>query len=168
MRPPSRGDPPEVLVSACLLGRACRYDGDSRAISDSPEADLGAAARRRLGLAPGPPLRLVPVCPEQLGGLGTPRPAAQLVGGDGAAVLAGDAAVRRVADGRDVTAAFVAGARRAAAAAPGAALALLKARSPSCGASRTWIGGRLRAGDGVFAALLRARGIAVQIGDEPL
>jgi uncharacterized protein YbbK (DUF523 family) len=76
-------------------------------------------------------------------------------------VLAGRARVERVADGGDVTAAFLLGAKRAAAAAPGAERAILKARSPSCGVGRTWVDGAVGDGDGVFAALLRARGVAV-------
>ena len=132
-----------VLVSACLLGRACRYDGRSR-----PSAAVAAAVEGA---------EVVAVCPEELGGLGTPRPAAELSGGDGAAALAGDARVLR-RDGTDVTEAFLAGAR---AAAQPADRAILKARSPSCGVGATWIDGEVRAGDGVFAALLRSRGIPV-------
>lgn len=141
-----------VIVSACLLGRACRYDGASK---PKPEA-----------LATfGEGVEWAPVCPEELGGLGTPRPGADLRGGDGAAVWRGEAQVRREADDVDVTAAFCAGAERAWALAKGADLALLKARSPSCGVGTTHIDGELRRGDGVFAALLRARGVPL-IDDE--
>lgn len=137
----------ELLVSACLLGRPCRYDGGSR-----PDADVEA----RVVAWPG---AVVPVCPEELGGLGTPRPAAELRGGDGAAVWRGDAHVAVRETGEDVTDAFRRGAERALAAAPGAAAAILKARSPSCGCGSTWIDGAVEPGDGVFAALLRARGV---------
>jgi len=139
-----------LLVSACLLGRACRYDGASKP-NDAVRAAVDAA--RAAGQA------VVPVCPEEAGGLGTPRPAATLVGGDGAAVWAGAAAVQRVADGADLTAAFQAGAR--ACARPGATAAILKARSPSCGVGCTGRDGGTGPGDGVFAALLRARGVAL-------
>ena len=110
---------------------------------------------------------VVPVCPEELGALGTPRPAAHLTGGDGAAVLQGSAEVVRVADGEPVTEAFVTGARLALSAARGCTAAVLKARSPSCGVGRTRIDGVVRDGDGVFAALLREAGIAVS-SDEDL
>jgi uncharacterized protein YbbK (DUF523 family) len=138
----------KTLVSACLLGRTCRYDGGSR---PSPEV-LALSA-------------VVPVCPEELGGLGTPRPAAQLSGGDGAAVLAGSARVLR-GDGVDVTDRFVAGAREAARLGEGCAVAVLKARSPSCGVGRTWIDGAVGSGDGVFAALLRSRGVWVRTDED--
>lgn len=140
-----------ALVSACLLGRACRYDGGSR---PSEAVAAAVAAWSAEGV------RIVPVCPEELGGLGTPRPPAELSGGDGSRVLAGEARVLR-RDGTDVTAAFVAGAHAAAQAAPDADRALLKARSPSCGAGSCHQDGAVRPGDGVFAALLRARGIRV-------
>lgn len=145
--------PAPVLVSACLVGRACRYDGASRPVPGLREA---------LGDRP-----LVPVCPEELGGLATPRPAAALEGGDGEAVLDGRARVRRLSDGLDVTGAFVEGAKRALAAAPEATEAVLKARSPSCGCGETWVDGAVRPGDGVFAALLRRRGVRVRT-DEAL
>ncbi len=140
------------LVSACLLGVACRYDGRSK-----PSAQV--AAQVELWQASGH--QCVLVCPEQLADLGTPRPAAELRGGDGAAVLAGQARVARCSDGADLTAAFVAGAVRAADLGRGAVAAVLKARSPSCGCGQTAIDGQFRQGDGVFAALLRQRGVQV-------
>ena len=141
-----------VIVSACLLGRACRYDGASK-----PKPD--ALTRFGEGVA------WVPVCPEELGGLGTPRPGADLRGGDGAAVWRGEAKVQREADDGDVTAAFCRGAERAWALAGSADAALLKARSPSCGVGTTHIDGQVQRGDGVFAALLRAKGVPL-IDDE--
>ena len=147
------------IVSACLLGRPCRYDGGAKG---DPRVTQGVAALRAAGAS------VVAVCPEELGGLGTPRPAAELRGGAGAAVLDGRARVQRTADGVDVTAAFVSGARAALEAAPGVTHAVLKARSPSCGCGRTWIDGAVRSGDGVFAALLRRRGVTVQTEEEPL
>jgi uncharacterized protein YbbK (DUF523 family) len=135
-------------ISACLLGVACRYDGHDRLHSDAA----------RLALAGG----LVPFCPEQLGGLSTPRPRAEIRGGTGADVLDGRAAVVDE-HGRDVTAAFVRGAREAAGlcARCGVTEALLKARSPSCGVGWIRRGEELVEGDGVAAALLRRRGIRV-------
>lgn len=141
-----------VLVSACLLGLRCRYDGGD---NFSPEA-AEAAAR----VCP------VPVCPELLGGLGIPRTPAEVVGGDGREVLAGAARVV-TRDGRDVTAAFVRGAEEVlrAARAVGACEAWLKARSPSCGVTEIHDGSfsrRLRAGPGVTAALLEREGLRLR------
>ncbi|WP_055569335.1 DUF523 domain-containing protein [Streptomyces atriruber] len=141
-----------VLVSACLRGVPCRYDGRDKA---SPELD-GAVAGRAV----------VSFCPEAAGGLPTPRRPAELVGGDGHDVLDGTARV--VEDtGRDVTAQFVDGARRALAAARhgGCTEALLMPRSPSCGRGAVHDGsfdGGLVAGDGVTAALLERHGITVR------
>lgn len=109
---------------------------------------------------------VVSFCPEVAGGLATPRRPAELVGGDGHDVLDGTARV--VEDtGRDVTAEFVDGARRALAAARhgGCTEALLMPRSPSCGRGVVYDGsfaGELVPGDGVTAALLERNGIAVR------
>lgn len=148
---------PTILVSACLLGTCCNHEG--RASLRPRVARLAADAR------------LVPVCPEVVGGLATPRPAAEIVDGDGADVLAGAASVVAV-DGTDVTAQYVRGAAAAVelARATGATRAVLKARSPSCGAVGIYDGSRtrtLRPGAGVTAAALRAAGLDVQ-SDEQL
>ncbi len=145
-----------VLVSACLAGRACRFDGSSS--TDALVASLVAAGRAVL------------VCPEVDGGLGTPRPPAEIVGGDGKAVLEGRARVVTEA-GLDVTEAYLAGARRAldAARRSGATAAILKSRSPSCGKGGVYDGSfskTLRAGDGVTAALLEAHGLTVLTDEE--
>jgi uncharacterized protein YbbK (DUF523 family) len=146
-----------LVVSACLLGEPCRYDGKSKP-SDAVMAFARGWAHRGG--------RVVPVCPEQLGGLPTPRPAADLRDGDGHAALDGKASVRRVGDDGDVTAAFVRGAEQAAAQAPDARLAILKTRSPSCGIGVTEIDGRTAPGDGVFAALLRRRGVELRSDED--
>jgi uncharacterized protein YbbK (DUF523 family) len=140
-----------VLVSACLAGRRCRFDGSSN--RDDEVSRLVAEGRAVL------------VCPEVDGGLGTPRPPAEIVGGDGRAVLEGRARVVTDA-GADVTDAYVAGAHAAldAARAAGATRAILKARSPSCGLGAVYDGSFRRTlvpGDGVTAALLVASGIEV-------
>jgi uncharacterized protein YbbK (DUF523 family) len=145
-----------VLISACLAGRACRFDGSSN--QDDQVGRLVAEGRAIL------------VCPEVDGGLGTPRPPAEIVGGDGSDVLAGRARVV-TEQGRDVTEAYLEGARRAleAAGRSGARVAILKARSPSCGMGSIYDGTfsrRLVAGDGVTAALLRAHGIEVVTDEE--
>lgn len=136
-----------VLVSACLLGERCRYDGANKR---SAATAVLIAQCRLTGIV------VVPVCPEVLGGLGVPRPPAHLVGGDGHGVLRGNARVVTCADQRDVTAAFVAGARLAWEQAAPARLAILKARSPSCGVGQTEIEGRVQPGHGVLAAQLDA------------
>lgn len=96
--------------------------------------------------------RVVPICPEVLGGLPVPRPAAEIEGGGGREVLSGAARIRTGA-GADVTDAFLRGAEEAArlARAFGAREALLKARSPSCGAA------------GVAAELLARAGLHLEV-----
>ena len=115
--------------------------------------------------------RAIPVCPEVLGGLPTPRAPAEVRGGDGLAVLEGKAKVVNCR-GEDVTPQYVAGAKAALAIAlqAGCSKAILKARSPSCGAGRIYDGtfsGALVSGDGVLAALLRKQGFEV-FSDEEL
>lgn len=141
-----------TLVSSCLAGLPCRYDGRAK-----PDPEIVRAVSEG---------RAIPACAEQLGGLPTPRPAAEIVGGDGQDVLAGRARVLGV-DGADFTAEFVAGARAVAeiAAERGITSATLQARSPSCGAAQIYDGshsGQLAEGDGVLAALLRSRGLAIE------
>ena len=130
-----------ILVSACLLGVCCRYDGKSKV----SEAVLRLKEQHEL----------IPVCPEQLGGLSTPRPPSEMLGG-------------RVINcqGQDVTAPYEKGAAET------LRLyrllqcdaALLKARSPSCGHGQVYDGtfsGALVSGDGVTTRLLRENGIPV-------
>ena len=151
-------DKPPLVISDCLLGVACNHEGRG-----SPRAVVDDLARQ---------YRLVPVCPEVLGGLSTPRAAAEIQGGDGADVLArpssGSSAAARVVniDGEDVTGAYRRGAEAAVAVAKavGAERAVLKARSPSCGSGAVYDGTfsrRLVPGRGVTAAALAAAGLAV-------
>ena len=142
-----------ILVSRCLLGDPVRFDGRAK-----PLAHPLLRRWREEG-------RLVPVCPELLGGLAVPRAPAEITGGDGADVLAGRARVRTI-DGMDVTEAFIAGAAAARRLAEqhGCRFALLKENSPSCGPHRIHDGafsGGLRQGMGVMAALLKAAGLRV-------
>jgi uncharacterized protein YbbK (DUF523 family) len=139
------------LVSACLLGICTRYDGGC-----CPVPQLIQLAAR--GLA-------VPVCPEVAGGLPIPRPPAEIVRGDGRAVLDGRARVLTI-EGEDVTDAFLAGARQALETAQrlGLRQAVLKEDSPSCGCRRIYDGtfsDRMVSGQGVAAALLQRNGITV-------
>ena len=127
-------------MSACLLGRRCRFDGESRpndAVIDWV-AEHGA----------------VPVCPEALGGLPCPRTPSE-VQPDGCVIDR---------DGHDRTAAFEEGARQAvqAALAHGCRLAILKSKSPSCGVREVYDGtfsGTLVPGMGKAAAALREAGL---------
>jgi uncharacterized protein YbbK (DUF523 family) len=144
--------PPEpVLVSACLLGCYCRHDGRTN------EDRVLERELEREGL------RAVPFCPEEHGGLGTPRPAAWIRGGDAAAVLDGQAQVCTEA-GADVSRAFLEGARGALALcrAQGIRRAYLKERSPSCGTRQTHVDGQLAPGPGLTSALLARSGIEVR------
>jgi uncharacterized protein YbbK (DUF523 family) len=137
-----------ILVSACLLGVNCRYDGGNC---------LTAEVIEELGSHP-----VVPVCPEQLGGLPTPRPAAEIAGGSGEDVLDGRARVL-TEQGGDVTDQFLRGAQETLRIArlSRAARVLLKQRSPSCGCGQICRGGKTLPGDGVTAALLKREGIVV-------
>jgi uncharacterized protein YbbK (DUF523 family) len=137
-----------VLISSCLLGIACRYDG-----GDSRVAELVAKAKD---------LHLIPICPEQLGGLPTPRSPVTILNGDGRAVLAGQGQVVN-SSGQDVTAAFLKGARESLRLAEisGATTALLKDKSPSCGLATPYCETDTGYGLGVTAALLTSAGIKV-------
>lgn len=140
-----------VLVSACLLGRHCRYD--ARTNVDGPLVRELAAQG----------MEAVPFCPEEHGGLGTPRPPASIETTTSADVL--DGRDRVVTDaGIDVTAEFVRGAEGALATcrAHGIVRAFLKERSPSCGVCQTHVAGRLVDGPGITTQLLRRNGIETQ------
>lgn len=133
----------KLLISACLLGERCRYDGASRPL---PEDTLSALREH---------YELLPVCPERDGGLTTPRIPSE---------RRGERVVNRA--GEDVTAYYRRGAARAFACAAnaGCTLALLKERSPSCGSGEIYDGsftGRRIPGDGVAAETLKKAGITV-------
>ena len=130
-----------ILVSACLLGCACRYDGASK-----PHPAILRLARERA---------VIPVCPEQLGGLPTPRPPAE---------RQGEQVVTE--QGTDVTVQYQKGAEEALRLARlfGCETAVLKERSPSCGSDGVYDGTfsrTLRSGMGVTAELLVKNGIRV-------
>lgn len=140
-----------VIVSACLAGVACTHEAEAK--TRAWAKDLVAQGRAVL------------VCPEMAGGLPVPRPASEIQGGDGTDVLDGRAHVQDE-HGRDVTANYLKGAQVAAKLAKDhrAQLAILKARSPSCGCGRTYDGtfsGTLKDGDGVTAACLKREGLRV-------
>lgn len=139
--------PIPVLVSACLLGKSCTYKGSHNG------DDVLRARLAREGLEP------VLFCPEEFGGLGTPRPAANLTA-SAAEVLDGDARIVTVS-GEDVTEEFRRGAEGALGAcrARGITRAFLKERSPSCGCQATHVGGKLVPGPGLTAEVLTRAGI---------
>lgn len=142
----------KILVSRCLLGHRVRYDGGAHGPFDWLERWQAQG-------------RLVPICPEVAGGLPTPRPPAEIIGGQGEAVLDGRVRVLSI-EGADVTQAFVRGAEQALAlvGTHRIGMAILKARSPSCGNEQTYDGsftGTRVDGEGVTAALLRHHGVTV-------
>lgn len=142
----------KILVSRCLLGHRVRYDGGASGPFDQ------LAAWQAEG-------RVVAVCPEVAGGLPTPRPSAEIPGGQGMAVWEGRAQVL-TSDGEDFSDAFVEGARQALALVQrhGIRIAVLKANSPSCGNLLTYDGtfsGVKVTGEGVTAALLKRHGVQV-------
>ena len=135
-----------ILISACLLGVKCRYDGGGRPCP----AALALAGTDEL----------IPVCPEQLGGLPTPRMQSEIRDGQ---------VIRR--DGVSVDEAYRRGAAEAVRLAKlfSCELAVLKARSPSCGCGCIYDGsftGTLIPGDGVTAALLKQQGLQVITEEE--
>lgn len=130
-----------VLISRCLLGEKCRYDGKGNSIDRLCEIKEKC--------------NLIPVCPECDGGLSTPRLPSEIRNG-------------RVymTDGKDVTEEFARGAQAAldTALKNGCDAAILKAKSPSCGSGKIYDGtfsGTLTDGDGITAQLLKKRGIRV-------
>jgi uncharacterized protein YbbK (DUF523 family) len=138
-----------VIVSACLLGINCRYDGGH---AYCPEVFDDLSQRH-----------FIPVCPEQLGGLTTPRLPARIEGGDGADVWHGKAKVINQS-GEEVTEAFQKGAQETLAIAQlaKAKRAILKDHSPSCGSQFVYATAGLIKGIGVTAALLAKNGMAVE------
>lgn len=131
----------KILVSACLLGVRCRYDGKSK-----PHEGVLSLMKQHT---------LIPICPEVMGGLATPRVPAE---------RAGERVLTQ--EGKDVTEQYRRGAEEALRLAElyGCKAALLKERSPSCGSGAIYDGSfthALTAGDGVTAELFKAHGIAV-------
>ncbi len=138
-----------ILVSACLMGMSCRYDGKSNQLSK-----LQALMKQHI---------CIPVCAEMFGGLPTPRPPAE---------RQGNRVVTK--DGQDVTDAFIRGTAEILRLADlyHCKAALLKENSPSCGSGKIYDGtftGTLVEGDGITAQLLKQKGIKVygesQIGE---
>jgi uncharacterized protein YbbK (DUF523 family) len=130
-----------IIVSACLAGVECRYNGQAFPMPKVIEMVKKGQA--------------LPLCPEILGALPTPRPSAEQSGGR---ILS--------KDGQEVTHAYVIGAQVALqiAQAVGCKKAILKSKSPTCGCGMIYDGtfsGKLIAGDGIFCRLLKAENIEV-------
>ena len=131
----------KILVSACLLGRCCKYSGGSNRNESVMQTVAGH--------------EVLALCPEELAGLGTPRTPIEIVKGR-----------LMDRDGRDVDAVLRVGVARAVATALelGAELAILQSRSPTCGVLQVYDGtfsGHLIPGSGVFAQALREAGVPV-------
>lgn len=144
-----------ILVSACLLGHDCKYNGGN---------NLNPLLVELLKDE-----EIISVCPEQLGGLPTPRIPSEIQNGSGKEVLAGKSIIVNK-EGQNLTDNFIKGAKLTLAKAKNAnaILAILKSRSPSCGVNVIYDGtfsSQLRSGDGVTTSLLRQNNIKV-ISDE--
>lgn len=136
-----------IIVSACLLGFECRYDlkKSSGIKFKIPENAI-----------------LIPICPEQLGGLPTPRHKSMFAGGDGESVIKGFARVVNE-DGVDVTDNFIKGADAAKriSCITSACSAILKDKSPSCGTHIVMISDKFEKGLGVTASILNGMGLCI-------
>jgi uncharacterized protein YbbK (DUF523 family) len=137
----SQNKNPSFMCSACLIGIACRYDGLSK-----PNQDIIDLSKIK---------KVIPVCPEQLGGLSTPRKKNE---------IRHDKVFRE--DGKDVTSAFLKGAKKVLAIAKenNVKQAYFKSKSPACGCGKIYDGTftkTLIEGDGFSTRLLKANGIEV-------
>lgn len=141
----------KILISACLAGVNCTFLKKNNLNKKIAElADNGLA---------------IALCPEVFGGLGVPRENIELVGGDGSDVLDGRAQAV-TSSGKDVTTEVVLGAKKILNLALRYNIkeAILKSNSPTCGAGQIYDGTfskKLKAGDGVLAALLKRNGIKI-------
>lgn len=135
-----------ILVSACLIGMSCRYDGSDNKVD------------RVLSYLEGK--QWMPVCPEQMGGLKTPRDPAEITK---------DKVMSK--SGEDVTAEFIRGADEVARLARmvGASEAILKSRSPSCGSGQIYDGTFSKVlvpGDGLTVRALKKMNVCVKSEDD--
>lgn len=137
-----------IMISGCLLGIHCRYDGGT----------CGSSGITRFVSS----ANVIPFCPEQLGGLSTPRPPANIMGGDGRDVISNRARVIND-EGEDVTEAFIMGAEESLRLArlTGVRIALLKDKSPSCGLRTPYCDKETDSRMGVTAALFDLSGIRI-------
>ena len=143
-----------ILVSSCLLGLKTRYDG-----TDNYSQAVVEYIRKNRFIP-------IPVCPEQLSGLPTPRPKCWFSRGDGEAVLSGNGELRSE-EGKEVTEVFLHGAEECLRIAilTDCKLAILQQRSPSCGSQNIYLKDQLIKGVGVTTALLTKNGLKVFADD---
>jgi uncharacterized protein YbbK (DUF523 family) len=144
------------LVSACLVGKNCRYDGGSSLSVNI--AKVNAFLKNKVFVA---------ICPEELGGLPTPRPPSSFLWGTGIDVINGNAQLID-SNGNDLTKQFVIGAKECLKIAEtrGITDAILKERSPSCGVREVYLDGQIVNGMGVTTALLKENNIVVMSNEE--
>ncbi len=141
----------KYCMSACLVGVPCRYSGKSKLYQNSLDIYLEGET--------------LVICPEILSGLPTPRPACEIVGGEGEDVLLGTAKVIDK-NGKDYSEDFINGAKKAFEIVKKHNIkkVYLKSGSPSCGAQTIYDGafdGNTKKGSGVFAALLKREGVEI-------
>ncbi len=141
-----------VLISACLLGENCRYDGEHCKIDELDELNV----------------EIISVCPEESGGLGTPRPAAEMQN-TSREIINGNGKIC-TQKGDDVTSQFVNGSKKELSkiSENKIKIALLKSNSPSCGYGNVYDGtfsGKLRKDNGIFAQMCEDEGVEVISSD---
>ena len=142
-----------MLVSACLVGVPCSYDARPRTMSGARELLTEK--------------RIVPLCPEVLGGLGVPRERIEIQGGEGKDVLSGKARVV-TESGLDVSSQLLEGVKIVVELVRALKIdeAILRARSPSCGFGEIYDGtfsGKLKKGNGVLAEALKREGVKIWV-----
>ena len=130
----------KILISACLLGKNCRYNGGHSQLTELEEIDV----------------EWIPVCPEELGGLGTPRPSAEMQ--ENAETILNGKGKIITNKGKNVTSKFIQGAEKSLQLGLGAEvkIAVLKSKSPSCGIGKIYDGSftkTLKIGNGIFSHL---------------
>ena len=137
----------KILISACLLGKNCRYNGGHSQLTELEEIDV----------------EWIPVCPEESGGLGTPRPSAEMQ--ENAETILNGKGKIITNKGKNVTSEFIQGAEKSLQLGLGAEvkIAVLKSKSPSCGIGKIYDGSftkSLKIGNGIFAHLCHENDIA--------
>ena len=137
----------KVLISACLLGKNCRYNGGHSKLTELEEIDM----------------EWISVCPEESGGLGTPRPSAEMQQ-NAETILKGKGQIKNNKE-KNVTAEFIEGAEKSLQLGLEAEvkIAVLKSKSPSCGIGKIYDGSftkTLKTGNGIFAHLCHKNDIA--------
>ena len=130
----------KILISACLLGKNCRYNGGHSQLTELEEIDV----------------EWISVCPEESGGFGTPRPSAEMQ--ENAETILNGKGKIITNKGKNVTSEFIQGAEQSLQLGLGAGvkIAVLKSKSPSCGIGKIYDGSftkTLKTGDGIFAHL---------------